>query len=64
LADFEIIGVSLPYETLYTNFLNLLDLSGIPLYSEARDLIPPAGDRWWSGGLTTRNLSRHLWMQS
>ena len=37
LADFEIIGVSLPYETLYTNFLNLLDLAGIPLFSRERD---------------------------
>lgn len=36
LADFDIIGVSLPYETLYTNFLNILDLSGIPLFSQAR----------------------------
>ncbi len=37
LADFEIIGVSLPYETLYTNFLNLLDLAGIPPFSRDRD---------------------------
>ncbi|MFU8827721.1 MAG: B12-binding domain-containing radical SAM protein, partial [Brevefilum sp.] len=36
LADFEIIGVSLPYETLYTNFLNILDLADIPLYSAER----------------------------
>ena len=37
LGDFEIIGVSLPYETLYTNFLNILDLGRIPLYSSDRD---------------------------
>ena len=37
LAEFEILGVSLPYETVYTNFLNLLDLSRIPLYSKDRD---------------------------
>jgi len=37
LVDFDIIGVSLPYETLYTNFLNILDLSGIPVFNEARD---------------------------
>jgi len=36
LADFDIIGVSLPYETLYTNFLNILDLSGIPVFSRDR----------------------------
>jgi radical SAM family uncharacterized protein len=41
LADFEIIGVSLPYETLYTNFLNILDLAGIPLYSADRDAQHP-----------------------
>jgi radical SAM family uncharacterized protein len=33
LADFDILGFSLPYETLYTNALNILDLSGIPLRS-------------------------------
>ena len=37
LDDFEIIGVSLPYETVYTNFLNILDLSRLPLYSRDRD---------------------------
>ena len=31
LADFDIIGITLPYETLYTNALNILDLAGIPL---------------------------------
>jgi radical SAM family uncharacterized protein len=37
LAAFDIIGFSLPYETLYTNTLNLLDLSGIPLRSSERN---------------------------
>jgi len=37
LAEFDILGVSLPYETVYTNFLNLLDLSRIPLYSKDRN---------------------------
>ncbi len=41
LADFEIIGVSLPYETLYTNFLNMLDLAHIPLFSADRDMDHP-----------------------
>jgi hypothetical protein len=36
LMDFDIIGISLPYETLYTNALNLLDLAGIPLHSKNR----------------------------
>ncbi len=37
LANFDVIGFSLPYETLYTNALNLLDLAGIPIYSRDRD---------------------------
>jgi radical SAM family uncharacterized protein len=37
LACFDLIGFSLPYETLYTNALNALDLSGIPLRSAERD---------------------------
>ncbi len=36
LSDFDIVGVSLPYETLYTNFLNALDLGEIPLYTHQR----------------------------
>jgi len=41
LADFDIIGFTLPYETLYTNTLNLLDLSGIPLFSVDRQADHP-----------------------
>ena len=41
LADFDIIGVSLPYETLYTNTLNILDLAGIPVRSDERDETHP-----------------------
>ena len=37
LAAFDLIGFSLPYETLYTNTLNLLDLAGLPLRSADRD---------------------------
>lgn len=37
LAEFDIIGFSLPYETLYTNTLNVLDLAGIPVRSADRD---------------------------
>jgi len=36
LRDFDIIGFSLPYEQLYTNALNLLDLAGIPLRTAER----------------------------
>jgi radical SAM family uncharacterized protein len=41
LADFDILGFSLPYETLYTNVLNLLDLAGIPLRSSERNQTHP-----------------------
>jgi len=37
LAAFDIIGFTLPYETLYTNALNILDLAGIPLFSAQRN---------------------------
>lgn len=37
LRQFDIIGFTLPYETLYTNVLNALDLAGIPLHSSERD---------------------------
>jgi len=36
LAAFDILGVTLPYEQLYTNFLTLLDLAGIPLRTAQR----------------------------
>jgi radical SAM family uncharacterized protein len=36
LDDFDILAVTLPYESLYTNFLNALDLANIPLRSENR----------------------------
>jgi radical SAM family uncharacterized protein len=41
LADFDIIGFSLPYETLYTNTLNALDLAGIPVRALERDETHP-----------------------
>ncbi|GAB4492880.1 MAG: TIGR03960 family B12-binding radical SAM protein [Anaerolineales bacterium] len=37
LAAFDILGFSLPYETLYTNALNALDLAGIPVRAAERD---------------------------
>ena len=37
LACFDLIGFTLPYETLYTNTLNILDLAGIPLRTNERD---------------------------
>ena len=41
LADFDILGFSLPYETLYTNALNVLDLAGIALRTVERGQADP-----------------------
>ncbi len=41
LSSFDIIGFSLPYETLYTNTLNILDLAGVPVRSADRDASHP-----------------------
>lgn len=37
ICDFDLLAISLPYEQLYTNALNLLDLAGMPVRSEDRD---------------------------
>ncbi len=37
LLDFDILAVSLPYESLYTNFLNALDLAHIPIHANDRN---------------------------
>jgi radical SAM family uncharacterized protein len=41
LTDFDVIGITLPYEQIYTNVLEMLDLAGIPLRSEERDECHP-----------------------
>lgn len=41
IRDFDLLGITLPYETLYTNALNLLDLAGLPVHAEARDAAMP-----------------------
>jgi radical SAM family uncharacterized protein len=41
LACFDLIGFTLPYETLYTNAINILDLSGIPIRSADRNETHP-----------------------
>src|SRR5688500_4098541 len=52
LACFDLIGFSLPYETLYTNTLNVLDLVGIPVRSTERDETHPV---IIAGGHSTMN---------
>lgn len=37
LADFDMLGITLPYELCYSNILTMLELAGIPLYSRDRD---------------------------
>jgi radical SAM family uncharacterized protein len=41
LSAFDIVGFSLPYETIYTNVLNALDLSGIPIFNNERNNTHP-----------------------
>lgn len=36
LADFDVLGITLPYELCYSNILTILDLGGIPFYSRDR----------------------------
>jgi len=36
VADFDLLGMTLPYESLYTNALHAMDLAGIPLRASAR----------------------------
>lgn len=36
LREFDLVGISLPYEALYSNALNLLDLAQIPLRAATR----------------------------
>jgi radical SAM family uncharacterized protein len=37
IRDFDMLAISLPYEQLYTNALNMIDLAGMPIRSDERD---------------------------
>jgi radical SAM family uncharacterized protein len=37
VAEFDVLAISVPYEQLYTNVLQVLDLAGLPIYSRDRD---------------------------
>ena len=41
ISEFDILGFGLPYELCYTNILEMLDLSGLPLRSKFRDASYP-----------------------
>lgn len=36
LSEFDVIGISVPYELTYTNMLNIIELGGIPLWQKDR----------------------------
>ena len=40
LADFDVLGITLPYELCYTNILTVLNLAGIPFRAAQRDREP------------------------
>ena len=37
VKEFDFLGITIQYEMCYTNILQILDLSGIPLFSKDRD---------------------------
>lgn len=37
IKDFDFLGITIQYEMCYTNILQILDLSGIPLLAQDRD---------------------------
>lgn len=41
LRDFDFLGITLQYEMCYTNILQILELSGIPLYTKERTVEDP-----------------------
>ena len=41
ISDFDVVAFSLGYEMAYTNVLNMLDMSGIPLRSSQRESLVP-----------------------
>ena len=41
LADFDLIGITLPYELCSTNILTVLDLAGIPFLAADREAVHP-----------------------
>ena len=41
IKDFDFLGITIQYEMCYTNILQVLDLSGIPLYTKDRTMEDP-----------------------
>ena len=57
LRDFDIVGISLPYELNYTNVLTALDLAGIPLLALERGLDDPLVVAGGSGAYTLEPMA-------
>jgi radical SAM family uncharacterized protein len=57
LADFDLLGFSLSYELTYTNILNMLDVSGLPVFAAERRDDQPLVIAGGSGALNPDALS-------
>ncbi|MHC4841695.1 MAG: TIGR03960 family B12-binding radical SAM protein [Planctomycetota bacterium] len=57
LSDFDVVGFSLQNETTYTNLLTILDLGGIAIRSEERDLAAPLVIAGGTGSITPEPLA-------
>jgi len=57
LGEFDALGFSLSYELTYTNILEMLDLAGIPIHSEARGECDPLVFAGGSGALVPEPLA-------
>lgn len=55
VVDFDVIGLSLPYEQLYTNVLHLFSLAGMPLRTADRDRAAQSFPLVIAGGHATYN---------
>ncbi len=60
LRDFDLLGVTLPYELNYTNVLNALDLAGLPLKSAERDKRHPLVIAGGVGAANPEPLADHV----
>ena len=57
VCDFDILGFTLQYEMTYTNLLNMLDLSGIPIWARERDESHPLVIAGGSGAFNPEPLA-------
>ena len=55
--QFDLIAFTLPYESIYTNALNMLDLAGVPLHSADRSVNDPLVI---AGGHSAYNPETHV----